>query len=167
MHPSDCHHRLLYLFVCLFPDWAIKGLVLAICVLRYLLVSGQTHKETPLELGDMWPCGLAQPSFQQLATQHEASSSHQVTSAGGDSAQGLQVSSRALVQEGDRQQKAEVFCRPHCHRSYLHWLLPGLFRLLLPGEEIKKQWSQGLIQSSKPSLTCLLCGPSILPSSSA
>lgn len=64
---------------------------------------GQTHTDILLELGDMWPCGLAQPSSQQLATQPYL---------GGNSAQCLQVSSTALVQEGDRQRKAEVFGRP-------------------------------------------------------
>lgn len=133
----------IYLF--LFPDWAVKGLVLVICVLKCLLVGRPPQRHCwNWVMYDLWP-GSANIST-QLATQHEASSSHQVISAGSDSAQGLKVSSKAPVQEGDRRWKAEVFCRPHSHRSYPHWLLPGPFRLLLPGEESKKQGSQRIIQ---------------------
>lgn len=90
----------------------------------------------------MWPGSAVIPAVGNTAL-FVASSSPQVTSAGGDSAQGLQVSSRALVQGGDRQQKTEVFCMPHSHRSYLNGLIPGHCRLPLPGEETKKQGSQG------------------------
>lgn len=103
-HPSGYHHRLLYLFVGLFPERAVKGLVLYTKV----FANGKTHTETLLELGDMWPHDLAQLSFQQLVTQlFAASFSYQVRSAGCDSAQRVQVISRALVQGGDRQWKED------------------------------------------------------------
>lgn len=90
----------IYLYVGFRPG--IKG-PFSVNLRTKTFAGGQTHTDILLELGDMWPCGLAQPSSQQLATQPYL---------GGDSAQRLQVSSTALVQEGDRQRKAEVFGRP-------------------------------------------------------
>lgn len=50
---------------------------------------GETHMETLLELGDMWPRDRAQLSAQQLVTQpFAAPSSYQVMPTGCDSAQG-------------------------------------------------------------------------------
>lgn len=97
---------------------------------------GQTHTDTLLELGDMWPCGLAQPSSQELATQPYCQLV--VT---------LPRACRSVLWPWCR--KVTGSGRQRCsvgHRSYLLWLLPGLSRLPLPGEETKKQGSQGVIQ---------------------
>lgn len=140
MHPSGHHHKLLYLFIRSFPDRAVKGLVLAICTLRLLLVGRPTQRQSwnwVLELGDMWPCGLAQPSSQQLLKQpylqyplHTRSCQLVVTD------QELRVSFRALMQQGDGsgRQRCSVGHTPsHSLISTGHFLA-----FPLPGEETKR-----------------------------
>lgn len=45
-----------YIYLFLFPDWAVKGLVLVICVLRCLLVGRPTQRHYwNWVIYDLWP----------------------------------------------------------------------------------------------------------------
>lgn len=121
-------------FICmLVSGQALKDLFLSTCVLRHLLVG----KPTQIYCWNWVTCGLvAWPSHHPSSWQH--SPIWVVT---------LPSACRSVLQPWCR--KVTDSGRQRCsvgHGSYRLWLLPGLSRLPLPGEETKKQGSQGAIQ---------------------